>query len=279
MLRLIVALSAVIVFSVLRTYAAPLSHPLAQVSYAQQTEALINQARSQYGLGPIRIDPRLEASSDFHNKWMADHACFDHNCPGEPPIAERMYAAGYSHNGLGEIIGAGYQLPEDVVAGWMNSPGHRNIILTNYVDFGCAYLFRPGSAWGSYWTCDFAYPGDAYVPPGPTPLPTTPPIRSTPTPQPTPRPTSQPLFTPTPKPTDAPFRPTATAVPPTGGRTAYVPVNAPSAALNLQAQLCAPGGGANCTWQSPYTLVVLNANALAYQVGNFSRLCTYVSCH
>ena len=144
------------------TRAVPTPTPTpASNDYAGQLVALINQARAANGLGALRRDTRLDSAADFHNRWMRDKGCFAHNCPNEPDVLGRMRNAGYPVISGGENIGKGYQTPQDMMTGWMNSAGHRAAILNTYwPDIGCAYLRGPsGYAWDSYWTCDFGRAG------------------------------------------------------------------------------------------------------------------------
>lgn len=264
-------------------------------SASPRTEALINEARAQRNLPSLRVDGRLEAAAAYHNEFMADHGVFCHVCEGEPGPADRLYMAGYPHNGFGEILAAGYQTPEDAVVGWLNSPGHKAIMLGAYRDVGCDMLQRDGTQWTFYFTCDFgntdenlpaATPRPSATLPIPTPEPTETRIfqPTLPTPVPFPTRTPYPTYTyPTPRPTPTRWTP-PTAVPPTaqpqpteppsgGSRVAYVNVRADSRALNLQGQLCAWNGGADCEWVSPNIVITLHNDAQVWQVGNFKRLC------
>ena len=50
-----------------------------------------------------------------------------------------MTAAGYKYARTGENIGWNYRTPKEAVAGWMNSPPHKENILTKpYTDIGVA---------------------------------------------------------------------------------------------------------------------------------------------
>jgi hypothetical protein len=270
----------------------------AAAAASPRTEQLINEARAQYGLAPLRADGRLEAAAQYHNEFMAANSVFCHVCPGEPEPAQRLYNAGYMHNGFGEILAAGYQTPEDAVIGWLNSPGHKAQMLGAYRDQGCDMLYRPGTQWTWYFTCDFGNTNEDIPPatprpsatwsvPMPTPLPTetriwqptipTPRPFATRTPFPTrvvyPTPTRRFYASPTPyapptaqpQPTDAP--------PSGGGRVAYVNVRADRDALDLVSQLCAWNGGAECPWQPPNIVVRLRPDAQALAQRNFDRLC------
>ncbi|MFN8475887.1 MAG: S8 family serine peptidase [Anaerolineae bacterium] len=183
----------------------PTSTPAPASGYTAQLIDLINQQRAQNGLGPYRTDSRLNAASDYHNRYMRDNNCFAHQCSGEADPFQRMINYGYPLSAGGENIGKGYQTPSDMVNGWMGSSGHRAAILsTTYVDIGCGYLLGPsGNAWDSYWTCDFGRQSGSTTPPTLTP---------TPTPTAT-RPATGPTATPTATRTPAPPAATSTPVP------------------------------------------------------------------
>jgi uncharacterized protein YkwD len=140
------------------------------VSIGEETVAAINAYRATLGKPALRYDARLAGAADFHNRWMWDHDCFAHQCPGEPDPWERIKAAGYSYTLASEVIGRGYWDVASAVAGWRNSPPHNQIITGDYADAGCAMLDGPGGPW---WTCDFGTAGLGSVPP-PTVTPSPP---------------------------------------------------------------------------------------------------------
>jgi uncharacterized protein YkwD len=60
---------------------------------------------------------------------------------------------------VGENIAAGQPTPEQVVAGWVQSPRHcANLMAAEYTEMGVAYATEPHSAAGTYWTQMFASP-------------------------------------------------------------------------------------------------------------------------
>ena len=189
----------------------PTATPARASGYAAQLIDLINQQRAQNGLPPYRTDSRLNAASDYHNRYMRDNNCFNHICSGEPDPFQRMINAGYPLVSGGENIGMGYQTPQEMVDGWMNSSGHRAAILnTSWTDIGCGYLLGPsGNPWDSYWTCDFAKGTTSTQPPPVTPTAT-------------PRPVTQPSPTPTRTPTQSGPTPTATPTQPASGSGSLV---------------------------------------------------------
>lgn len=216
--------------------------------YANQLYTLINQQRALNGnLPPLRPDSRLADAADFHNRWMRDNNCFAHQCSGEPDPWARIRNAGYPMQGGGETIGAGYRTPQDMVNGWMNSSGHRAILLGSLPDIGCGYLAAPSSTYGTYWTCDFASGGGTAPAPTRTSVPATAtPSAPTATPTRTPTLAATPTRTPTPTATRTPTGPAPTATrTPTG--PAPTPTRTPTPGL--------PPGGQTIVLTPPSNLV------------------------
>jgi uncharacterized protein YkwD len=88
---------------------------------------------------------------------MATGGYFSHDSrDGRTPF-QRIAAAGYTFSIAAENIAAGQRTPQDVTAGWMNSPGHRaNILNCSLVHIGVGYAV--GGTYGTYWTQDFGTP-------------------------------------------------------------------------------------------------------------------------
>ena len=84
---------------------------------------------------------------------------FEHDNPdGESPF-DRMERAGYSYQAAGENIAAGQQTPEQVVLGWLDSPGHcSNIMSPDYTEIGVGYYYGEQDQFGHYWTQNFGRP-------------------------------------------------------------------------------------------------------------------------
>ena len=125
---------------------------------------LTNQERSKQGLGPLTMCPTLDNAAQMHAEAMKDQGFFEHENPftGEDP-SSRGEQAGYGPY-VGENIAMGYQTPREVVEGWMDSPGHRENILSDYLHLGVGILkggsgkYAPGD--GFYWVQNFGVSGD-----------------------------------------------------------------------------------------------------------------------
>jgi uncharacterized protein YkwD len=128
-------------------------------TFEEEVVCRINQERRSRGLSPLKANPILTAVAEGHSVYMRDHDCFDHQCAGELDPAQRACAAGYTPYCWGgcwiyETIGVGYPTPQAVVDGWMNSPGHEEILLDGTLrEIGVGHA--SGGSWGNYWTADF----------------------------------------------------------------------------------------------------------------------------
>ena len=79
---------------------------------------------------------------------MKDNQYFSHTSPTYGSPFDMMKRFGIAYRTAGENIAMGYQTPEAVVDGWMNSDGHRaNILNASFTQIGVGYV-----ADGHYWT-------------------------------------------------------------------------------------------------------------------------------
>lgn len=132
-------------------------------SFEQRVFELTNQERLKAGLLPLTYDYQLETSAEIHSQDMALQDYFDHNgLDGSSPF-DRIEAAGYNYSWAAENIAAGQTTPEQVVNGWMNSPGHRaNILNPNLTEIGVGYYYLADDTgnqnFNHYWTQNFGTP-------------------------------------------------------------------------------------------------------------------------
>jgi len=113
---------------------------------------LVNQQRAQNGLRPLVLSLALSEAARRHSVDMATHNFFSHTGSDGSSPWDRFSDAGYRMTAGGECVGAGYSTPAAAVQGWMNSSGHRAIILGSYCDVGVGYA--TGGSYGYYWTLD-----------------------------------------------------------------------------------------------------------------------------
>jgi len=123
---------------------------------------LVNEARRQprrcggqsFAAAPsLAWSDRLAAAALGHSRDMAERNYFGHADPAGASVGERVRQQGFRWRLVGENIAAGQGSPQQVVAGWLASPGHcANIMGREYAAMGAAYVVRPGSALEIYWT-------------------------------------------------------------------------------------------------------------------------------
>jgi uncharacterized protein YkwD len=101
---------------------------------------------------PIRLSAVLTNVALGHAADMADHNYFEHaDLSGGSP-ADRVRAVGYREKLVGENIAYGPNSAEEVVQGWLDSPGHcENIMDSRFAEMGIAYAAGHATKRGLYW--------------------------------------------------------------------------------------------------------------------------------
>ena len=120
----------------------------AVLAYEAEVIRLVNAERAKAGLSPLTANWELSRIARYKSQDMRDNNYFSHTSPtyGSPSTMIRSF--GLHFRASGENIAMGYTTPAAVVAGWMNSSGHRaNILSASYTQIGVGYV-----AAGSYWT-------------------------------------------------------------------------------------------------------------------------------
>ncbi|UBV43265.1 CAP domain-containing protein [Deinococcus taeanensis] len=137
-------------------------------SYDTEVLRLTNQARAQGWncdtkrpggppLPPLKADAALDVAAQAQSAAMALYGYFDHTSTfdGSTPL-RRVQAAGLHPTSVAENIAAGQQSPQEVVDGWLRSPGHCRNIMGNFTLIGLSFVNRPGTTYSRYWTQVFA---------------------------------------------------------------------------------------------------------------------------
>ena len=128
---------------------------------------LVNEERSNASLNPLESDTQLETVAENHSESMAVNDFFGHQDPTDGSTAgDRIDEVGYDWSSFGENVASGYATPEEVMDGWMNSPGHRaNILNPDFTEIGIGYEFLENDTgsvnYNHYWTQVFGTPIDA----------------------------------------------------------------------------------------------------------------------
>jgi uncharacterized protein YkwD len=116
---------------------------------------LVNQERQKRGLHAVRFSPDLSRLARRHSQDMAAREELTHSSSDGKSYKERLIEAGFHFIAIAENVAYsnGYQ-PELIHKGLMDSPGHRENILTpGFDEVGIAAVFKEGN--GYYVTQDF----------------------------------------------------------------------------------------------------------------------------
>lgn len=113
---------------------------------------LSNAERAKVNAPPFKEHELLMKAAQDYAAVLAPGPCFEHTCPPVPALRDRVNNAKYPNAvRIGENIAAGDMTAEAVVAGWMNSPGHRaNILNPEFKEIGVGVLLGAGE-FGIYW--------------------------------------------------------------------------------------------------------------------------------
>lgn len=122
---------------------------------------LVNEARAKgcncggvemAPVGPVIWNTRLEQAAYLHAQEMQDSSYFSHTGATGTNAGQRMANVGYKWAAYGENLALGNLTEEQVVAGWLNSPTHCQVIMTaRYREMGVALI-------GNFWAQEFAEP-------------------------------------------------------------------------------------------------------------------------
>jgi uncharacterized protein YkwD len=94
---------------------------------------LVNRKRAAHGLMRLRLDRKLQRAAGRHARDMVEHDYFAHQRDGGPDLTERLDRVGWNGRAWGENIAYGCgssSSPEATLRNWMNSPPHRDILLS-----------------------------------------------------------------------------------------------------------------------------------------------------
>ena len=97
----------------------------------------------------VTWNDQLEKAALTHSKDMFANNYFSHKAQDGTNAGSRIDAAGYHWRTYGENIAMGYRNEQEVIAGWVSSPGHcKNMMNRAFKEMGVAKE-------GSYWTQEF----------------------------------------------------------------------------------------------------------------------------
>ncbi|MCW2926310.1 MAG: hypothetical protein JWM86_278 [Thermoleophilia bacterium] len=96
--------------------------------WEQRVLELVNAERAKAGLVALAYDAQLDAAAEGHTARQAAVGVMAHDGIGDGDPGSRIRATGFTR-AWGENVATGQLSPEQVVAEWMASPGHRRNIM------------------------------------------------------------------------------------------------------------------------------------------------------
>lgn len=127
----------------------------------------LNAERAAAGLPGLRADTRLTSAAQAMAGDMVERHFFSHTGPdGSSVVVDRIKPTGYLPSSGAWVVGenlawgsGALASARSIVAGWMNSPGHRaNVLANDYRDIGLGVLAGAplsGRTGGLTWVAEF----------------------------------------------------------------------------------------------------------------------------
>lgn len=116
---------------------------------ATEIAAGLNESRRANGQASLRFNRELGRAAMRHACDMLVNDFFDHQGSDGSNSQARVRRAGYNDCIVAENIAWGYPRSEQIITGWMNSPGHRrNMLHPRIEEFGVGITQGPR---GPYW--------------------------------------------------------------------------------------------------------------------------------
>ena len=115
--------------------------------YRDEVFRLVNEAREKEGVDPVVSDPTAMEYAQIRAEEISEK--FSHTSPDGTVMQ-------YSHYTFAENIAKGGKTPEDAVNGWLNSPGHRAAMMSDYSSYGnCMGVGVYEKNGTMYWVLEF----------------------------------------------------------------------------------------------------------------------------
>lgn len=125
-----------------------------QSAFAAEVVKLVNEQRKQAGLSELSVNTNISSAALTRAKEI--EKSFSHTRPNGTNFGTVLTENNVSFKGSGENIAWGQTTPQQVMEGWLNSPGHRaNILNPKFTSIGVGHY--QNSKGVNYWTQLFTY--------------------------------------------------------------------------------------------------------------------------
>ncbi|MGD9599771.1 MAG: CAP domain-containing protein [Steroidobacteraceae bacterium] len=129
---------------------------------------LVNRARARPrrcgpkavpAASPLVREAQLDAVALAYAQELARLGRFEHRGADGRQPRDRVARSGYRARIVGENLAAGPTTADEVIDGWLASPGHcENVMEARFTQMGIAYAVNPASRYGIIWVQLFAAP-------------------------------------------------------------------------------------------------------------------------
>lgn len=127
-------------------------------TFENEVIRLTNIERSKRGIATLKSNWQLSRCARYKSQDMINKNYFAHQSPTYGSPFDMIESFGIKMASGGENIAMGQRTPKEVVAAWMNSPGHRgNILSTAFTEIGVGVAKNKNGTY--YWTQMFIRPG------------------------------------------------------------------------------------------------------------------------
>lgn len=117
-----------------------ISSNLSQSAFLSST----NEARAENSESGLTLSPQLEQAAQAKAEDMAKYNYWSHTSPSGKSPWDFINATGYSYQLAGENLAYGFNSAATIISAWMNSPEHReNILTSSYKNVGFGVYSTP----------------------------------------------------------------------------------------------------------------------------------------
>jgi uncharacterized protein YkwD len=120
----------------------------------------VNLLRTQYGLSTLQVNRKLEAAAEAKATDMISRGYFAHQYQDQDAWVF-LNQSGYAYLHAGENLAQDFTNTEELIASWLDSPGHRDIMLSPVYSESGVGIVAKSTGKGVVIVQYFASPGDS----------------------------------------------------------------------------------------------------------------------